>query len=191
LYELVVMGASWGGLDAVGRVLAELPTDFPAPVVVVQHRSADSRDGTLESMLAMGTLPVREVDDKDPIAPGAVYVAPADYHLIVEPGSFSLSVDERVQYARPSIDVTFETAADSYGPRLIAVVLTGANEDGAAGLRQVLNRGGVTIVQDPASAEKPIMPQAAIDAGGAQRVLALEEIPRFLIAACGGERRAA
>jgi two-component system, chemotaxis family, protein-glutamate methylesterase/glutaminase len=191
LYELVVIGASWGGLDAVGRVLAELPADFPVPVVIVQHRGADSRGGTLEAMLSMGKLPVHEIDDKDPIEPGAAYVAPADYHLIVEAGSFSLSVDERVQYARPSIDVTFETAADAYGPRLIAVVLTGANEDGAAGLRKVMDGGGVTIAQDPAGAEKPTMPQAAIDAGGAQRVLALEEIPRFLIAVCGGARRAA
>jgi two-component system chemotaxis response regulator CheB len=191
VYELVVIGASWGGLDALGRVFAELPADFPVPVVVVQHRGADSRGGRLESMLAMGGLPVHEIDDKDPIEPGAAYVAPADYHLIVEPGSFSLTVDERVQYARPSIDVTFETAADAYGPRLIGVVLTGANEDGAAGLRRVMDRGGVTVVQDPAGAEKPTMPQAAIDAGGAQRVLALEEIPRFLIAVCGDARRAA
>jgi two-component system chemotaxis response regulator CheB len=190
LYELVVIGASWGGLDAVGRVLAELPADFPVPVVVVQHRGADSRGGTLEAMLAMGALPVHEVDDKDPIEPGAAYVAPADYHLIVESGSFSLSVDERVQYARPSIDVTFETAAESYGPRVIAVVLTGANEDGATGLRRVLERGGVTIVQDPATAARPEMPQAAIDAGGAQRVLPLEEIPRFLLEVCGTRRAA-
>jgi two-component system chemotaxis response regulator CheB len=191
VYELVVIGASWGGLDAVGRVLAELPGDFPVPVVVVQHRSPHSRGGTLEAMLAVGGLPVREVDDKDPIVPGAAYVAPADYHLIVEPGNFALSVDERVQHSRPSIDVTFETAADSYGSRLIGVVLTGANEDGAAGLRTVMERGGVTIVQDPAGAAKPTMPQAAIDAGAAQRVLPLEEIPPFLVAACGDTRRAA
>jgi two-component system chemotaxis response regulator CheB len=191
VYELVVIGASWGGLDAVGRVLAGLPADFPAAVVVVQHRSPDSRGGTLEGMLAMGGLPVREVDDKDPIEPGAAYVAPADYHLIVERGNFALSVDERVQHARPSIDVTLETAADAYGPRLIGVVLTGANEDGAAGLRRVMSRGGVTVVQDPASAAKPAMPQAAIDAGGAQRVLPLEDIPPFLVEACGGARRAA
>jgi two-component system chemotaxis response regulator CheB len=192
VYELVVMGASWGGLDALGRVLAALPPDFPVPVVVVQHRGAQSRGGTLEAMLAIdGGLPVREIDDKDAILPGAAYVAPADYHLIVERGSFALSVDERVQHARPSIDVTLETAADSYGSRMIGVVLTGANEDGAAGLRTVMERGGITVVQDPASAAKPTMPQAAIDAGGAQRVLPLEEIAPFLIVACGGARRAA
>jgi two-component system chemotaxis response regulator CheB len=192
VYELVVLGASWGGLDAIGRVLAELPREFPVPVVVVQHRSRHSRGGTLEAMLSMdGGLPVHEVDDKDAIAPGSAYLAPADYHLIVERGSFALSVDERVQHSRPSIDVTLETAADAYGSGVIGVVLTGANEDGAAGLQAVMQRGGVTVAQDPASAAKPTMPQAAIDAGGVQRVLPLEKIAPFLIAACGGARRAA
>jgi two-component system chemotaxis response regulator CheB len=192
VYELIAVGASWGGIDAVGRVLGGLPERFPTPVAIVQHRGPDSRGGTLEAMLATrGGLPVREIDDKDPIAPGTIYVAPADYHLVVERGSFSLSVDEHVQHSRPSIDVTFETAADAYGPQLIGVVLTGANEDGAAGLREIARRGGVTVVQDPATAEKPAMPQAAIDAGGAQRVLPLDEIAPFLVAACGGERRAA
>lgn len=191
MHELIVVGASWGGLEAVGRVLAGLPEGFRTPLAIVQHRGSDSRGGRLEAMLAIRTaLPVREVDDKDPIEPGVAYLAPADYHLIVEPGAFSLSVDEHVQYARPSIDVAFESAADSYGARLLAVLLTGANEDGAAGMLRVRERGGCTVVQDPATAVKPTMPQAAIDAGGVVKVLSLDEIPRFLSGVCmdGGAR---
>jgi two-component system chemotaxis response regulator CheB len=192
VYELVMMGASWGGLEAVSRVLGALPSDFPAPVVVVQHRSVDSRSGALETILGSGGgLAVREIDDKDAIEPGVAYVAPADYHLFVERGSFALTVDDRVQYSRPSIDVAFESASDAYGPRMIAVLLTGANEDGAAGMLAVRARGGITVVQDPASAAKPEMPQAALDAGAAVKVLPLDRIAPFLIAACAGERRVA
>jgi two-component system, chemotaxis family, protein-glutamate methylesterase/glutaminase len=192
VYELVMMGASWGGLDAVSRVLGALPSDFPAPVVVVQHRGVDSRSGALETILGSGGgLPVREIDDKDAIEPGVAHVAPADYHLFVERGSFALTVEDRVQYSRPSIDVAFESASDAYGPRMIAVLLTGANEDGAAGMLAVRARGGITVVQDPASAAKPEMPQAALDAGAAVKVLALDRIAPFLIAACAGERRVA
>jgi two-component system, chemotaxis family, protein-glutamate methylesterase/glutaminase len=192
MYELVIVGASWGGLDAIARLLGDLPRNLPAPVVVVQHRGADSRGGTLETILgARGGLPVREIDDKDEFEPGAAYVAPADYHLLVERGSFALTVDERVQYSRPSIDVAFESAADAYGQRLIAVLLTGAGEDGAAGMLAVRARGGITVVQDPATAEMPAMPQAAVDAEAAVKVMPLEEIGPFIVAVCGGERRAA
>jgi two-component system, chemotaxis family, protein-glutamate methylesterase/glutaminase len=192
VYEVVMIGASWGGLHAIGLLLGQLPSDFPAAVVVVQHRSEDSRGGRLEAMLgSRGGLPAREIDDKDTFEPGAAYVAPADYHLFVEKGSFALTVEDRVLYSRPSIDVAFESAADAYGTRLIAVLLTGASEDGTAGLLAVRARGGITVVQDPATAEKPEMPQAAVDAGAAVKVLALEQIAPFLIAACGGARRAA
>lgn len=187
-----MVGASWGGLDAIGRLLGDLPRNFPVPVVVVQHRSADSPPGTLETILgSRGGLPVREVDDKDVFERGVAYVAPADYHLFVEQGSFALTVDDRVQYSRPSIDVAFESAADAYGRGVIGVLLTGAGEDGTAGMLAIRARGGVTVVQDPAGAEMPAMPQAAVDAGAAVKVMPLEEIGPFLVTVCGGERRAA
>jgi two-component system chemotaxis response regulator CheB len=126
-------------------------------------------------------LDVREAGDKDTIERGRVYVAPPDYHLLVEGDGFALSVDEQVQYSRPSIDVLFDTAADVYGDRLIGVVLTGANEDGAYGLTRVKRRGGVTIVQDPETAEKRTMPDAAIATGAADRVAPLDRVAALLV----------
>ena len=184
-YELIVIGASWGGLHAVGRVLAGLPQDLDAAVVVAQHRGTDGREGVLAGLLdGQGPLDVQEAEDKEPIEPGKVYLAPPDYHLLVEPGAFALSTGERVQFARPSIDVLFESAADAYGERVIGVILTGANEDGAAGLARIKERGGVAIVQDPAGSERRAMPDAAIAATVADAVLPLEEIGAFLSGLC-------
>ena len=167
-YELVVIGASWGGLHAVGTILSSLPPrDLDVAVVVAQHRQADSPDGGLGSLLTSRTkFDVADANDKTAIERGRVYLAPPDYHLLVQPGYFSLSTEERVNYARPSIDVLFESAADAYRERLIGVILTGANEDGAAGLARVKELGGVAIVQDPATAEKRAMPDEAIAAAG-------------------------
>ena len=182
-YDLVAVGASWGGLEAVGRLLAALPGDLNAAVAIVQHRGLE--DGGLAGLLgSRSALPVQDVEDKDPIEAGHVYVAPPNYHLLVERGHFALSIEERINYARPSIDLLFETAADSYGDRVIGVVLTGANEDGAAGLARIKERGGVAVVQDPASAEKPRMPEAAIAATVADAVLALDEIAPFIVGLC-------
>jgi two-component system chemotaxis response regulator CheB len=184
-YELCVVGASWGGLNAVGRLLAGLPERLELAFAVAQHRGAASRPGGLEALLQLRSIyPVLEVGDKDPIRPGRVYIAPPDYHLLVEPGFFALSVDERVNYARPSIDVLFESASDAYGERVIGVVLTGANQDGAAGLARIKRRGGVAIVQDPREAEAPAMPAAALAATQADAVLPLDEIGRFLHGLC-------
>jgi two-component system chemotaxis response regulator CheB len=127
---------------------------------------------------------VQDAEDKMAIERGKVYIAPPDYHLLVEHGSFALSVDERVQFARPSIDVLFESAAHSYGPGVIGIILTGANEDGAAGLAAVKARGGVAVVQDPSDAERRTMPDAAIAATAADAVLPLEGIGEFLYALC-------
>lgn len=180
-YELIVVGASWGGLNAVGEILTALPDGLDCAVVVAQHRRADAVEGGLAGLLQLRALmPVADVDDKEPIRPGHVYLAPPDYHLLIQPGYFSLSTDERVHHARPSVDVLFESAADAYGERVIGVILTGANEDGATGLARIKARGGVAVVQDPTSAERQEMPDAAIAATHADAVLPLEEIGGFL-----------
>lgn len=181
-YELVVIGASWGGLDAVGRLLSALPDDFPVPIAIAQHRGPDSDNGALERTLSRRAgRPVQEVEDKDPILRGGVYVAPAQYHLLIEKAAFALSVEARVQYSRPSIDVLFESAAEAYRDELIGIVLTGANRDGAAGLARVKQRGGCAVVEDPATATNSAMPAAAIAATPVDRVLSLGDIAPFLV----------
>ena len=180
-YELIVIGASWGGLHAVGEILGALPEDTDAAVVIAQHRRADVSEGGLASLLRVRTaLPVADVDDKAPIERGAVYLAPPDYHLLIQRGYFSLSKDEHVHHARPSIDVLFESAADAYRERVIGVILTGANADGARGLAEVKRRGGVAVVQDPGTAERREMPSAALALTAADAVLPLSEIGPFL-----------
>jgi two-component system chemotaxis response regulator CheB len=183
--DLVAIGSSWGGLKAVSTVLAGLPADLDAAIVVAQHRSATSTSGLAAVFQTRGGREIREIEDKDPIEPGCVYLAPADYHVLVERGSLSLSLAPRVQYSRPSIDVLFESAADSYGNRMVAIVLTGANEDGADGLRRVRAAGGITVVQDPTTAEVAIMPAAAVATGAADKVLPLAEIAPFVVQVCG------
>jgi two-component system chemotaxis response regulator CheB len=185
-FDLVVMGASWGGLTALESILGSLPRDFGAAVAIAQHRSPDGGSGGLARLLSGHCrTPVVDVDDKLPIERGHVYLAPPDYHLYVEDDGFALSVDEAVLYSRPSIDVLFESASDVYRDRLIGVVLTGANEDGAHGLSMVARRGGYTIVQNPVEAERPEMPRAAMRAVDPDRVLSLAQIPSALIALCG------
>ncbi|HSO02029.1 MAG TPA: chemotaxis protein CheB [Gaiellaceae bacterium] len=184
-YDVIAIGASWGGLQAVGTVLEGIPVEVDQPIVVAQHRSAESARGVLESLLQRHSgRPVVEPGDKEPIEPAHVYVAPADYHLLVEDGRFALSVDARVQFARPSIDVLFESVAEGYRDRAIGIVLTGANADGAAGLAAIKRNGGVAIVQDPATATRKAMPEAAIAASVADAVLPLEEIGPFLLGLC-------
>jgi two-component system, chemotaxis family, protein-glutamate methylesterase/glutaminase len=180
-YDLVVIGASWGGLAALQTVLGALPEDFGAAVVVAQHRAAQSDDTLLCGLLDQACpLPVRDADDKEALVPGVVLVAPPDYHLLVEPGAVALSCDEPVRFSRPSIDVVFESAADAYGDRVIGVVLTGSNADGAAGLERIRRRGGQAVVEDPETAERSEMPRAALESTPSAQVLALEEIgPRL------------
>jgi len=175
-YEIVVVGTSWGGLSALRELIVGFPGTLGVPIVVVQHRHKQS-DHLLPTLLQDETpLCVCEVEDKAPMTAGNVYVAPADYHLLIEPGFFSLSMDEPVRFSRPSIDVTFQSAADAYGSRAVGVVLTGANADGAQGLRRIVARGGLGFVQTPATAESPTMPQAAIHAVPEARVMTIGEI---------------
>jgi two-component system, chemotaxis family, protein-glutamate methylesterase/glutaminase len=185
-YELVVIGSSWGGLAALHTVLAPLPETFGAPIVVAQHRSSRSDDTLLCSLLGAATaLEVRDAEDKDELRPGVVLLAPPGYHTLVEPGYVALSCDEPVAYSRPSIDVLFDSAALAYGERLVGVVLTGANADGADGLAHVRRRGGLAIVEDPEHAERPEMPRAALAATPGARTLPLEEIGPRLAALVG------
>jgi two-component system, chemotaxis family, protein-glutamate methylesterase/glutaminase len=175
------VGASWGGFEAVASLLAAIEPECRLSIVVGQHRGSDVTEGVFTRWLqARCALPVREVDDKDEIEPGAVYLGPADYHLLVEDGHFALSVDEPVRFSRPSIDVLFESAAEVYGDEVVAVVLTGANDDGCRGVLAVKEAGGMVLVQDPATAERPEMPEAAVATGIADRVLPIPAIAAAL-----------
>jgi two-component system, chemotaxis family, protein-glutamate methylesterase/glutaminase len=190
-HELVVVGASWGGLSAIREVLHGLPPDFGAPVVVVQHRSAESHPRAFRELLDASTsLAVTEVEDKQPLEPGHVYAAPPDFHTLVDGRHLELSVDAAVEYSRPSIDVLFTTAAESYRECCVGVVLTGANADGAAGLARIAALGGAAIVQDPETAERAEMPLAALSAVPAARVAGLDGIAALLAELCAQEVRA-
>jgi two-component system chemotaxis response regulator CheB len=182
-YDLICIGASWGGLRAIERLLGDIPAEVDTPIVAAQHREAQ-QSALAEVISRHTTRRVVDAEDKQPIEPNHVYLAPPDYHLLVEHGSLALSLEERVQYARPSVDVLFESAADAYGPGVIGVILTGANADGAAGLARIKRFGGVAVIQDPAEAERAAMPQAAIDATVADAVLPLAEIGKFIYGLC-------
>jgi two-component system chemotaxis response regulator CheB len=180
-YSIVAMGTSWGGLSALTKLLGALPEKFPIPIVVVQHRSKDS-DRLLAQLLGDATpLKVCEVDDKDALCAGTVHVAPANYHILVESGYLSLSTEEPVRYSRPSIDVMFASAADTYRSETIGVILTGANEDGARGLAHIVKRGGRALIQDPKTAEIRIMPDAAVHAVPTAEVLKLDDLASRLL----------
>ena len=177
---IVVVGASWGGLQALTTLVGGFPASFPLPIVVVQHRSRDSTSALAELLQDVSKLTICEVEDKAPIVEGHVHIAPPDYHLLVDRGSFSLSTEAPLRYSRPSIDITFESVAYSYNESAIGVVLTGANQDGAAGLRTIVARRGTAIVQDPETAESPTMPRAAILAVPTATVLPIADIAPFL-----------
>lgn len=179
-YELVVVGCSWGGLHALEVILSGLPNDFDTPMAIVQHRRADSDDTMAQLLQRYTKLDVREVEDKDPIEPGIVYVGPPDYHLLIEGAAFALSTDEPVAFSRPSIDVLFESAADALGRHVVGVLLTGANRDGARGLSCIKGVGGLAIVQDPTTAECRTMPDAGIEEARPDRVLPLVAIGPYL-----------
>ncbi len=180
-YAAIVVGVSAGGLEALSRVFPSLPWDFPLPIVVVQHVAPDS-DGYLAAHLKrLGPLDVKEADEKETPRGGTIYVAPANYHLLVERDrTLSLSVDPWVNYARPSIDLLFQSASEAYGSELIGVIMTGANSDGARGLGEIEAAGGLAIVQDPKTAEAASMPSSAIAGTKKPVVLPLEEIAGFL-----------
>jgi two-component system chemotaxis response regulator CheB len=177
---IIVIGASLGGLHALQTILAALPADFSPPIAIAQHRGSGTYELLPEIMQRYSLLPVQEAEDQEPIQPGHVYLAPADYHLLLEPGYFTLSTVGPVNYARPAVDVLFESAADSYGAQTVGVILTGLNNDGARGLAAIKRRGGLAVVQDPATAEAPDMPKAALAATPVDKILPLAAIGPFL-----------
>jgi two-component system chemotaxis response regulator CheB len=178
---LIVIGTSWGGLEALSVIVRGLPGGFPIPLVAVQHRSRDARPMLAELLQQNTELTVSEAEDKDSLSPGRLLLAPPDYHLLIEDSFISLDTDQQVKYSRPSIDVTLISAAETYGPRVAGLVLTGANDDGAAGLRRIADRGGVALVEDPTTATSAAMPAAALRAVPQARVLGLADIPAALV----------
>ncbi|MFK5856493.1 MAG: chemotaxis protein CheB [Bacteroidota bacterium] len=182
MYKAIVIGASAGGFYALGNLLAKLPKEFSIPILIVQHISASSDNYMSVYLNRKSKLKVKEADEKETIKGGTVYIAPPNYHMLVENDyTISLSTDYKLNYSRPSIDILFESAAYVYGKALIGVVLTGANNDGAAGLLEIKNNGGYCIVQDPKEAEASAMPQAAFAKASPNKVLKLAKIADLLI----------
>lgn len=181
-YKAIVMGASAGGLAAISFILEELPANYPLPILLVQHRIKDQRQLLEEILQTKCRLKIKQADEKEPIRAGTVYIAPPDYHLLLEHNhTLSLNNDKPVCFSRPSIDVLFESAADACKTKLIAIILTGANSDGARGTAAVKKMGGLTIAQDPEEAEYPFMPNAALGQKGVVHTWKLKEIRDFLL----------
>ncbi|MCE2573325.1 chemotaxis protein CheB [Motilimonas eburnea] len=180
-YKALVVGVSAGGLKALCSILPKLPVGFPVSVIVVQHRKHMAGDYLIEYLAKRCQLAVQLALPSQPITPGSIYIAPTGYHLLVERNAtFSLSIDARVNYSIPAIDVLFESAAICYQHQLIGLILTGANHDGSLGLKTVKKYHGLTLVQSPDSAEYPEMPDAAIAATQVDHILPLSQIASFL-----------
>ena len=178
----IVIGASAGALQALTQILPILPADYPLPIIIVVHIPADRKNILAPLFQSKCRMAVREAEDKEEALPGVIYFAPPDYHLLVEmDGTLSLSNDEEVFFSRPSIDVLFESAADAYGPALVGVILTGANPDGAQGLKAIAEAGGVALVEEPATAYADAMPLAALEACAVARPMPLGEIAAHLL----------
>jgi two-component system chemotaxis response regulator CheB len=179
--EAVVIGASSGAIEALSAILPKLPSVFPLPIMVVVHMPPDNKSVIVDLFRSKCELRVKEAEDKESLQGGIVYFAPPDYHLLIEPDRrLSLSSEEPVHFSRPAIDVLFETAAEAFGSGLIGIILTGANCDGAQGLKAVLDAGGISIAQTPSLAHSPAMPQAALDACPIAASMSLEQIGTYL-----------
>ena len=181
-YEAIVIGTSSGGMNALKFLFSALPVDFNIPIIIVQHISPRSDNQWIKLLNNNSKLYLKEADEKEKIEHGKVYIAPPNYHLMIERNkTFSLTIDERVNYARPSIDVLFESAAEAYKTKLIGVVLTGSNNDGTKGIKRIKECGGLTIIQDPETAESSYMPASAIGSMQPDYILSLEDITELLI----------
>jgi two-component system, chemotaxis family, protein-glutamate methylesterase/glutaminase len=179
--KLVVIGGSAGGLDVILHTLPNIRTDLPLAIVIVLHRKSNN-DAALAELLATRTkIPVKEAEEKEPIKAGIIYLAPADYHLLIEEDrTFSFDFSEKVNYSRPSIDVTFDTASEAFGTGLVCILLSGANADGVNGLIAANRRGCIVAVQDPASAEVAFMPQQALQSLRVDHVLNVAQMAPFI-----------
>ena len=181
-YEAIVIGVSSGGMKAMKIMFSHLPKGFKTPIIIVQHISAHSDSQWIQLLNDTYTIDIKEADEKEKIEDGKVYFAPPNYHLLIEKNrTFSLTIDKRVNYARPSIDVLFETAAEAYKNKLIGIILTGSNSDGTNGIKRIQECGGLAIVQDPKTAEAANMPISAISAIQPDYILSLEDIIKLLI----------
>jgi two-component system, chemotaxis family, protein-glutamate methylesterase/glutaminase len=181
-YEAIVMGTSAGGLMAVTKVLKNLSADYPIPILLVQHRARDSQDLFEEVLQEKCKIRIKQADEKELVRGGTVYVAPPNYHLLVEMNrTLSLSSDAPVQFSRPSIDVLFESAAIVYKRNLVGIILTGSNNDGAMGITTIASLGGLTVAQDPKEAQYSFMTQAAIDTKSVKHTWSLAQIEGFLV----------
>jgi two-component system chemotaxis response regulator CheB len=179
--KLLVIGGSAGSLDVLLQLLPQLQKGWPLAMIIVLHRKSDNDSVLPELLSAKTVLPVKDAEEKDMLLPGHIYVAPPDYHLLIEPDtSLTLDASEKVHYSRPSIDVTFMSAAEVFRDRLYCLLLSGANVDGAEGLQTVRELGGFTAVQDPAEAEVPFMPRHAINTAGVKEVFRMEEMVSFV-----------
>ncbi len=182
--EIIVIGASIGGLKALETLLDGLDSNFSVPLVVVQHRDRNSASLLANLLQRHSSLLVQEVDDKQSISPGHVYLAPPDYHLLLEPGHCSLSLEAPVNFARPSIDVLFESAAQAYGSKCLGIILTGSNQDGAQGASELKAAGGLLIVQDPETCESDIMPKSVMAKTAVDHILSVAGIANYLNIHC-------
>lgn len=179
--KTIVIGGSAGSLAVVMRIVPLLREDMDVSVLIVMHRMASTEEVLLDVLAAKTSFEVKEVDDKDELRRGVVYIAPADYHVLVEKdGSMTLDDSEKVNFSRPSIDVTFESAAEACGSSLVCVLLSGANADGVAGLKKVKEKGGLVIIQDPATADFPFMPRKATEQVQADLLLKEDDVAKIV-----------
>jgi len=180
--KYIIIGGSAGSFKIVTEILEAIPKNFPFTVIFILHRLKHIKEGFTDALRLKSLLPVSEPNDKEKIIPGRVYIAPANYHLYIEPDkTFALSTEEVVNHSRPSIDVALSSAAFSLKEKMAGIVLSGANNDGAAGLRDVVNYGGTAIVQDPKDAAVPTMPEVALKISGTENILSSQEIIKYIV----------
>jgi two-component system, chemotaxis family, protein-glutamate methylesterase/glutaminase len=180
-FQFIAIGGSAGSLDVVLKLIPALHPQLPVAILIILHRKPSNDEILVDLLNARSSWTVREAEEKEPVLPNMIYIAPADYHLLLEKDhTFSLDVSEKVNYSRPSIDISFESAAEVYGPSLLAILLSGANADGAAGMKKVKELGGTCIVQDPNSAEVAFMPRQAIEQVNIDKIIPATELARFI-----------